>query len=346
MRKAVTAAALLVVVPLCAVAIGSCAFAQPAYHGPVTDHFDGRTFHDGVERRGLFDVLKWQRERVQPVWPEWIDAPPGEKPPARVTGNQMRVTFINHATVLVQAGGLNVLTDPIYAERASPLPFAGPKRVRAPGIRFEDLPPIDVVLISHSHYDHLDLETLDRLDKTNSTLFVTGLGNDLLLKKHQIGHARALDWWQSIDLPGQHARITSVQSQHWCNRSLNDSDVALWSAFVVETLAGKFYFAGDTGYGPHFAEVGRRFPGLRLAVLPIGAYKPAWFMAPMHQSPTEAVRAQRDLGAGTAVAMHFGTFPLADDAIDEAPRALQEALKATPEQRFWVLGFGEGREVP
>ena len=322
----------------------SCAFAQPPYRGPVTDHFDGRTFHDGVPRRGLGEFLRWQRERTPPSWPEWIESAPGDKPPARVTGQAMRVTFVNHATVLVQAGGVNVLTDPIWSERASPVSFAGPKRVRAPGLRFEDLPPIDLVLLSHSHYDHLDLETLERIALAHPAVFVSGLGNDLLLKQRRIPGARALDWWQSLEHRG--ATVTSVPNQHWCNRSLSDTDEALWSAFVVETSAGRFYFAGDTGYGPHFAAVGKRFPGLRLAILPIGAYKPEWFMAPMHQSPSDAALAQRDLGAATAVAMHFGTFPLADDGIDEAPRALQEALAKSPGQRFWVLDFGEGRDVP
>ena len=337
----------LAAIGLCgAAALGatSCAFAQPAYRGPVTDHFDGRVFYDGIARRGLGDLIRWQRQRTPPAWPAWIESPPGEKPPQRVDGQAMRVTFVNHATVLVQAGGVNMLTDPIWSERASPVSFAGPKRVRAPGIRFEDLPSIDLVLISHSHYDHLDLGTLERIARAHSALFVSGLGNDLLLKQHQIPGARALDWWQSLEHKG--AFVTSVPTLHWGNRSLNDADEALWSAFVVETKAGRFYFAGDTGYGPHFAAVGKRFPGLRLAILPIGAYKPEWFMAPMHQGPAEAIMAQRDLGAATAVAMHFGTFPLGDDGIDEAPDVLRQALATSPGQRFWVLGFGEGREVP
>ena len=200
------------------------------------------------------------------------------------------------------------------------------------------------MLLSHSHYDHLDPETLERIARGHSALFVSGPGNDRLLRRHRSPGARALDWWQSLELKG--ARVTSVPNQHWSNRSLNDRDESLWSAFVVETPAGSFYFAGDTGYGQHFAEVGRRFPGLRLALLPIGAYLPVWFMAPMHQSPTEAIVAQRDLGDATAVAMHFGTFPLADDGTVEAPRALAEGLVQSPGQRFWVLGFGEGREVP
>lgn len=327
-----------------AATLASCAFAAPPYRGPVSDHFDGREFHDGARAAGFGDLVRWQTERHPDPWPEWVESPPGAKPPARVEGTAMRVTFVNHATVLVQAGGVNVLTDPIWSERASPLSFVGPKRVRAPGIRFEDLPPIDLVLISHNHYDHLDLETLRRLAGSHAALFVSGLGNDLLLRRHGVPGARALDWGQSLTFHG--AKVTSVRNQHWSNRSLGDARETLWTAFVVETAAGRFYFAGDTGYGKHFAEVGARFPGLRLAILPIGAYKPEWFMSPMHEGPAEAVQAQRDLGAATAVAMHFGTFPLGDDGIDEAPRALAEALKAAPGQRFWVLGFGEGREVP
>lgn len=335
----------LVVLVSAGVFAGCCAFSQPAYHGPVSDHFDGTKFFDGTARATAGMLIRWQTERVAPEWPQWIDAPPGEKPPARVDGDRMRVTFINHATVLIQAGGVNVLTDPIYSDRASPLPFAGPKRVRAPGIRFEDLPHIDVVLLSHSHYDHLDLPTLERLAKEHAPVFLSGLGNDLLLKADGIAGARGMDWWESTTVKG--ARITSVPNQHWCNRSLCDADGTLWSAFVIETSGGKAYFAGDTGYGKHFAQVRERFPGLRLAVLPIGAYKPEWFMQPMHESPSQALQAQRDLGAQTAVAMHFGTFPLADDGVDEAPKELERLNAAqSVKQDFWVLGFGEGREVP
>jgi L-ascorbate metabolism protein UlaG (beta-lactamase superfamily) len=264
-----------------------------------------------------------------------------------VDGSDLRVTFVNHATVLIQTAGLNILTDPIWSERCSPVSWAGPERVRPPGIRFENLPPIDVVLISHDHYDHMDLPTLRQLDEKFHPRFFTGLGNAAILKDGSIPGANELDWWQSTELtPG--VRLTAVPAQHFSNRGLTDRNNTLWEGFVLEGPAGAVYFAGDTGYGPHFSEIHQRFGPIRLAMLPIGAYDPQWFMGGIHENPSQAVQAQRDLGASTALAIHFGTFALADDGQDEPIQALRAALRrAGPLQpRFWVLGFGEGRDVP
>jgi L-ascorbate metabolism protein UlaG (beta-lactamase superfamily) len=329
-------------------AAGCGLFAAAGYHGPPSDHFDGERFHnEQPTAEAGKSFLKWMLHRRSGPWRDWTDSPPGPPPPARVEGADLRVTFVNHATVLLQTAGLNILTDPIWSERCSLVSWAGPKRVRPPGLRFEDLPPIDAVLISHDHYDHLDLPTLRRLDQKFHPRFFTGLGNASILAGGDVPGAKELDWWQSVELaPG--VRLTAVPAQHFSNRSVNDRNNTLWEGFVLQGPAGAVYFAGDTGYGPHFAEIAKRFGPIRLAVLPIGAYEPEWFMGAIHESPAQAVQAQRDLGAGTAVAIHFGTFPLADDGQDDPLEALQAALKkAGPlRPRFWALGFGEGREVP
>jgi L-ascorbate metabolism protein UlaG (beta-lactamase superfamily) len=328
--------------------LGCGTFAAAGYKGPPSDHFDGSVFHN--ERPGAAPsthFLKWALHRRAGPWRHWTNASPGPPPPARVEGEGLRVTFINHATVLIQTAGLNILTDPIWSQRCSPVSWAGPERVRPPGIRFEDLPPIDVVLISHDHYDHMDLPTLRRLQDRFHPRFFTGLGNAAILADGSIPGSHELDWWQSAELvPG--VRLTAVPAQHFSNRSLSDRNNTLWEGFVVQGPGGAVYFAGDTGYGPHFSEIHQRFGPIRLAVLPIGAYEPGWFMGPIHENPAQAVQAQLDLGASTAVAIHFGTFPLADDGQDEPLTDLRTALRnlGPSRPRFWVLGFGEGREVP
>lgn len=328
--------------------LGCCVFSGPRYQGPKSDHFDGRRFQNPVPvaHASTLDVLKWVATREPDPWEEVEGAKPGPPPPERVGEGELRVTFVNHATVLVQMDGVNLLTDPIWSERASPVSFAGPRRVRPPGIRFEDLPPIDVVLISHNHYDHLDVPTLRRLFDEHRPRFVVGLGHDLLLEREGIAGAMALDWWESVEIDG--LKVTGVPAQHFSNRGLCDRDATLWGGYVVEGKAGVVYFAGDTGMGPHFEEVRERFGPLRLALLPIGAFLPRWFMKGVHISPEEAVKAHRILEAGTSVAIHFGTFPLADDGRDEPVERLEAALgeAGVPKERFWVLGFGEGRGVP
>jgi L-ascorbate metabolism protein UlaG (beta-lactamase superfamily) len=251
----------------------------------------------------------------------------------------MRVTFINHATTLLQADNLNILTDPIWSERCSPSAHIGPKRHRAPGIRFRDLPPIDFVLISHNHYDHLDLPTLHALRRTYRPRVVTPLGNDRFLKQHGIRNVIALDWWQSFE------GITLVPARHFCSRGLSDRDANLWGGFVIGGPSGHAYFAGDTGFGGHFAKIAERFPSIRLALLPIGAFLPRWFMEPMHMSPDDAVRAHEMLGAQTSVPMHYGTFDLGDDGEHEPVEELRRAIAERGKPNIVILRHGEGREV-
>ena len=324
------------------------AFSGPVYRGPRSDHFDGKRFHNLAPRPGggFGDFMRWQLGRRRGPWQQRA-APPGPPPPRRVGRGELRVTFINHATVLVQQDGINLLTDPIWSDRTSPVSFAGPRRHQPPGLRFEDLPPIDVVSISHNHYDHLDLPTLRRLHTAHRPRFFVGLGNRALLEGAGIATVTELDWWQQVTLEPDLVLI-AVPNQHFSNRGLFDRDRTLWTSYVLRGPAGMSYLAGDTGDGPHFDLVRQRLGSPRLAVLPIGAFRPEWFMSRVHVSPEEAVRAHERLGAGTSVGMHFGTFPLADDGQDEPVTALRAALarRPPPAPRFWVLGFGEGRDVP
>ncbi|HEY7114692.1 MAG TPA: MBL fold metallo-hydrolase [Thermoanaerobaculia bacterium] len=324
-------------------AAASCA---RGYRGPVTDHFDGTRFHsiDPVPS-GFGRWLHRVFTRRQRPWRDFTDTPPGEKPPARVGQGRMRVTFVNHATLLLQMDGVNVLTDPTWAERADPV--LGPRRRRPPGLRFEDLPPIDAVLVSHDHHDHMDLPTLRRLAAAFHPPVLTGLGNAAYLARHGVPGGKDLDWWQSAEIaPG--VRVTAVPARHASRRGLFDGNRTLWCGFVVRGPSGAAYFAGDTGYGTHFGKIAAAFPGLRLALLPIGGFVPAWYMAPVHMGPEDAVRACRDLGAVACVPMHFGTFPVSDDAELEPVETLRAALAKDPVARppFTILDNGESFDVP
>jgi L-ascorbate metabolism protein UlaG (beta-lactamase superfamily) len=325
----------------------------PGFDGTITDHFDGRRFFHPwpVPARGFGDFLRWRFSREAGQWQEQTEAAVGPRPPERVPPGSLRVTFIHHSTLLIQLDGLNLLTDPIFSERASPVSWAGPRRARPAGLRFEDLPPIDALLISHDHYDHLDLATLRRLREAGCSRVVTGLGNGRLLKREGVAsRVDELDWWQGVELTpakgGPPVRVTAVPAQHFSGRGLDDRNETLWVGFVLEGAAGRLLFAGDTGYGPHFRQIRERFGPLEMAALPIGAYRPEWFMAPMHMSPDDAVRALIELQAGRALAIHFGTFPLADDDPQEPLRDLEVALQrhGVPAERFWVPGFGEGKD--
>ncbi|MBV9928023.1 MAG: MBL fold metallo-hydrolase [Acidobacteria bacterium] len=321
------------------------ALSAPRYRGPRTDHFDGRRFHnlEPPERKGFIDVLRWQLTSKRGRWNEWTDNDPASLPPPRVGGKELRVTFVNHATVLIQTGGVNILTDPVWSERVSPVTWAGPKRHRPPGLRFEDLPPIDVVLISHNHYDHLDIETLVRLREEHRPRFLVGLGNRALLDAHEVSDVTELDWWETANV-SERLGVMCVPAKHFSGRGLGDADATLWCGYVVRAPGGNVYFAGDTGMGSHFAEINKRFGPFRLALLPIGAYLPVWFMHPVHLSPGEAAELHKTLKPRVSMAIHFGTFALGDDGEFEPVDELRRALNA--ESRFWVLEQGEGRDVP
>jgi L-ascorbate metabolism protein UlaG (beta-lactamase superfamily) len=262
------------------------------------------------------------------------------RPPAPA-GDEVVVTFIGHATVLIQSSAGNVLIDPVFSRRASPLSFAGPQRVRAPGVRFDDLPPISLVLLSHNHYDHCDLAALQQLERRFHPLVVTLLGNGSLLRSAGITQVEELDWWESAtSVP---LRVTVTPAQHFSARGPFDRNRALWGGFLVEVGGQRILHAGDSGYGPHFLEMGKRLGRIDLAFIPIGAYQPRWFMKDIHMNPAEAVQAHLDLAASRSVAIHFGTFQLTPEGIDQPVRELANALRerGMPAERFRVLEIGE-----
>jgi len=346
-KRLKTVSAIALVGILATVLCGCCVFSAPGYRGPKTVHFDGERFHnqDGVSGPGFGDAIKWITTGSSPgPWSDYVNAPPGPAPLPFVEKGRMRVTFVNHATMLVQLDGVNILTDPIWSERASPMTWIGPKRVRPPGIRFEDLPEIHAVVVSHNHYDHMDVETLKRLHDRFKPKFLVGLGNAQFLRREGINTAVDMDWWQATTLEG--VTITAVPAQHGSNRGVCDRFKTLWTGFVFSGSEGYAYFAGDTGNGRHFAQVRTLFGPARLAILPIGAFRPESFMAPIHLSPGEAVDAHRTLDATRSVGMHYGTFKLADDGQEEPVSALLAALRPEEKERFWALDFGEGRDVP
>ena len=329
-----------------------CAVVSPArFHGPPSDHFDGKRFHNYVrfKDRQIEDAIRREVHTLEGKrghWTHWEDVPT-DVPPRRVGGGALRVTFVNHSTVLIQVDSLNILTDPIWSARASPVSWYGPKRHRPPGIRFDDLPPIDLVIISHNHYDHMDVPTLKRLVARFHPRVVTGLGNARYLATQGVPNAEDIDWWQSLAIrPGVH--LTGVPAQHWSARGLNDKWRTLWLGFVVEGPSGATYFAGDTGFGPFFQAIHDRFPNIRLALLPIAPARPRSAMAPRHMSADDAVQAARSLGVSTSMAIHFGTFQQGDDGEDESVAALNAALREAGENapRFWALRNGEARTVP
>ena len=318
----------------------------PGYSGPPSDHFDGqRFFNPGAPAgRSFGDFLRWQRTRERTRWPEWVENRARPALPARVDQGQLALTFINHITFLLQFRDLNVLTDPVYAQRVSPFRNLGPKRVRDPGLAFDALPPIQLVLISHNHYDHLDIETLLRLNAAHAPRFVTSLGNRAFLAEFGIA-ADELDWWQSVEVPG--ARVTLTPAQHWSSRRPRNRNRTLWGGFVVESAECQTYFAGDTGYGPHFRAVRERFGRVDVALLPIGAYEPRWFMSDQHMNPDDAVRAHLDLDPRVSVGTHFGCFQLTDEGIDDPLRDLATARQThgvSPEA-FVTLETGETRLI-
>ena len=305
--------------------------------------FDGRRFANAVGpgSLGWGEALRFLRTRAPEKWPKHAGNEPAPRPVERVDDGSIRVTVIGHATVLIQVGGLNILTDPVLSSRAGPTSWLGVRRVRPPALRVDELPPIDIVLVSHDHYDHLDRPTLAAIERRDAPLVLTGRKVGRKIPAQRIVER---DWWKSHEI-GAGIVATYVPAEHFSGRGLFDRNASLWGGFVIETAAGPIYFAGDTGDGPHFATIRDRFGPMTLSLLPIGAYAPRWFMSPVHIDPVEAVAASRALESRASIAIHFGAFPLADDGIDTPARVLAETIataEAGGEQiDFRVPVFGE-----
>jgi L-ascorbate metabolism protein UlaG (beta-lactamase superfamily) len=320
------------------------------YRGPPSGHFDGqRFFNPGVAAppnrspQRFFSRFATGDGRAQ--WPERVPVTP-TVPSRRVDGAEMKVTWIGHATVLVQTRGLNILTDPVWSERTSPFSFVGPRRVREPGIRFEDLPPIDLVLVSHNHYDHMDLATLRRLWDRDRPAIVTSLGNDTILRGAGIA-AHAFDWGGSLRVGP--ADVVVDRAHHWSSRWGTDRNRALWSGFTIRLPGGNVFFAGDTGWGDgSWAREAARHGPVRLAILPIGAYEPRDVMANNHVNPEEAVRIFEILNPVMALGMHWGTVQLTFEPIGDPPRRLAALRRARgiAENRFVATEVGRTFSVP
>lgn len=319
----------------------------PVYKGPTTDHFNGKTFVNpgGVKQQSLWAVFKWMFTRQRSPWKRPIDDKPGLKPVDQVKSG-ITVTFINHSTFLIQTAGLNILTDPVWSERVSPFSWSGPKRQRRPGIKFEDLPKIDIILLSHNHYDHLDLPTLKSLSRIHNPRIVTSLGISAYLKRHGMQNSVDMDWWDELALD-EIVRVQSVPAQHFSARGTVDRNKTLWCGFVIKQKTGNIYFAGDTAYNSKtFKEIGQRCSPIALSLIPIGAYQPIWFMSPVHCSPAEAVKIHQEVQSKKSIATHFGTFMLGDESPQDAVRDLKSALTSEKisEDDFVVMKEGESRQ--
>ena len=330
-----------------ALLIMSTIYAQTDYASRPPHHTeDGfQNPYPGFVDHGFTDFFQWSVvERIKGEKPEKPDSynfeiVSNDGQYLRQNEEKFTVTWVGHSTLLIQIDGLNILTDPIWSERCSPVQFAGPKRHVAPGIAFSDLPPIDIVIISHNHYDHLDRQTL--LDLGNSPLYLVPLKIGAFLESIGITNYEELDWWDTIKFNG--VTFACTPAQHFSNRSMFDRNKTLWSSWVIRGIRNSFYYGGDSGYFPGFKEILAKFGPFDIAALPIGAYLPRWFMAPVHLSPGEALDAFGDLGARIFLPIHWGTFELADEPLDQPVKELRKeiGLRGLDETKFWLLKHGE-----
>ena len=333
--------ALVALVPLFWPLAACCEFSGPRYHGRRTAHFDGTRFHNPLPgvAPGPLEVMRWRLSRHPGAWPDHLANQPQPPPPERVGQGEVRVTMINHATTLIQLDGINVLTDPLWGEVAGPTDFLGRQRHREPGLRLEDLPPIDAVLISHDHYDHLDIPALVRIAARHHPRILAGLGQGKLLAAYGIHGVTELDWWQWAAVG--RTKIWGVPARHGCRRGACDDNARLWLGYVLRSKAGDVYFAGDTGQGPHLQQIADRFGPPRLALLPISPGTPRALFAAVHFDAADAVAAARVLRAREVVPIHFGTFSQGDEGAGEAEGTLRRALEAPGSPPFHVLQNGE-----
>lgn len=344
-----------------------CASAN-AQQNPAKPHHTPEGFKNNYAasvNKSAADFFRWQYERLTNDVPKAPQTPTPTVMPgvafiqsnAKANGMQPAITWVGHATMLVQANGLNVLTDPIFSERASPIQSFGPKRAQPPGLSIDQLPPIDVVLISHNHYDHLDRNTVLALSsrEESATLFLVPLGVKALFDDLGITNVKELDWWDSTTIKGVEFNFTPVR--HWSARGLNDRSQTLWGGWAVFGPATHWYFSGDTGYSQDFSDTQKRFAdrqtpakggGFDLVLIPVGAYEPRWFMKEQHVNPAEAVLIHLDLKAKRSVGLHWGTFSLTDEPLDQPPKDLAIALRerGLASDVFSVMAIGETRILP
>ena len=306
---------------------------------PPSDHFDGRRFFNPAGDAGQpFSKVPRMLAEPRAPWPSDV-AVTMQRPPA-LDGAAAAVTFVGHSTFLIQTAAANILTDPMFSNRAGPFGLLGPRRARQPAVRFDDLPPISTVLLSHNHYDHCDLRSLRKLAKRFDPVVVTPLGNGRLVRSAGIRRVEELDWWQ--DARTTAFPVTLTPARHFSARTPFDRNRALWAGFTLTAAGRRIFFAGDTAYAAFFGEVRQRLGPIDLALLPIGAYEPRWFMRVVHMNPEEAVQAHLDLDAAESIGMHFGTFRLTSEGIDDPLHDLAAACRAwsIPPSRFTTLAFG------
>lgn len=327
-----------------------CRLPEAVTAWPISDHFDGRRFVNPTLPKGFaptvssaLGMLREKRSR----WPVRVENTVALAPPSLRSTSDLAVTFVNHATFLIQCADLTILTDPIWSRRASPIQWLGPKRVREPGLALGELPPVDLILISHNHYDHLDVRTLRYLGQRFSPIVLVPAGDGALVRSIGFSHVYEFDWWQEFEVkPG--CKVTFAPTQHFSARGLRDRQRSLWGSYLIQAADRRIYFGGDGGYSTHFSEIGRRLGAPNIALLGIGSYEPRWFMSPMHMNPAEAVQAHQDLGARQSIGMHYGTFQLSAEAIDRPLVDLAAAIRTAgiDEASFITLREGETRLYP
>ncbi|MFM7332615.1 MAG: MBL fold metallo-hydrolase [Brachymonas sp.] len=350
--------------------LSGCATVNEDYNAAKKHHRpDGfqNNYTEATDKSRL-DLLRWQFERARAGLPK-----PPENPTAVVspdlqfvsanhgTAQVPAITWIGHATMLVQMGGLNILTDPVFSDRASPVQFAGPKRYQPPGIALKDLPRIDLVLLSHNHYDHLDTASVKALNQQSggAPLFIVPLGVKKWFASEGITNVQQMDWWdqQTVKTSAGQVEVHFTPVQHWSARSLSDRRATLWGAFAVFAPDFHFYFGGDTGYSQDFIDTQKHFAarqtealggGFDMALIAVGAYEPRWFMKEQHVNPEEAVQIHLDLKAKRSIGIHWGTFDLTDESLDQPPKdlAAARAAKNLPQEAFDVMAIGQTLKLP
>ena len=325
---------------------GKSILRPPQYDGMFSDHFNGSHFYNKYTVKEEKAKKFWKMRLTEPFekWPSWVEIKPQAKDKVhdRIDKDNLKVTFINHASILIQTANVNILTDPIWSKRCSPFSYIGPKRVHNPGMKLENLPKIDIILISHDHYDHLDINSLKQLQKKFNPTILVGLGVSKILKDHGIKNTFELDWWDKVQVH-QGLDINFTPAEHWSGRGFRDTNTTLWGGYFITTPKYKVYFAGDSAVSPIFKDIRNRYGDPDISFLPIGSFLPRWFMKPSHMSPDEAVFAHKMLRSKKSVGIHWGTFQLSAEAREAPVSELKKANKKynVPNDEFVVMLPGE-----